>query len=93
MIKSFRDKRTQALFVFGAAPGIQPDLARRAKNRLELLERAGSIAELRKPPGNRLHALRGDRDGQHAIAVNRQWRICFSFVDGHVHDVEFCDYH
>jgi hypothetical protein len=40
-----------------------------------------------------LHALRGDRDGQHAIAVNDQWRICFRFVDGDAYDVEFCDYH
>jgi len=40
-----------------------------------------------------LHALSGDREGQYAIAVNRQWRICFSFVNGHAYDVECCDYH
>jgi proteic killer suppression protein len=40
-----------------------------------------------------LHALRGDRIGQHAIAINDQWRICFRFVDGDAHDVEVCDYH
>jgi proteic killer suppression protein len=45
------------------------------------------------PPGNRLHALKGDRVGQHAIAVNDQWRICFRFVDGEAYDVAFCDYH
>jgi proteic killer suppression protein len=45
------------------------------------------------PPGNRLHALRGDRKGQHAIAVNDQWRICFRFVDGDAYDVEMTDYH
>jgi len=45
------------------------------------------------PPGNRLHALKADRKGQHAIAINDQWRICFRFVDGDAYDVEVCDYH
>jgi proteic killer suppression protein len=48
---------------------------------------------LRVPPGNRLHALRDDRAGQHSISVNDQWRICFRFEEGDAHDVEFCDYH
>ena len=43
--------------------------------------------------GNRLHPLKGDRVGQHAIAVNDQWRICFRFLDGDAYDVAFCDYH
>jgi toxin HigB-1 len=47
----------------------------------------------RVPPGNRLHALKGDRAGQHAIAFNDQWRICFRFDDGDAYHVEFCDYH
>ncbi|MGL6161469.1 type II toxin-antitoxin system RelE/ParE family toxin [Microbulbifer sp.] len=45
------------------------------------------------PPGNRLHALEGDRKGQYSISVNDQWRICFRFVDGDAYDVEICDYH
>lgn len=45
------------------------------------------------PPGNRLHALKGERAGQHAISVNDQWRICFRFVDGDAYDVEVTDYH
>ena len=54
---------------------------------------ATQLDDLRVPPGNRLHALEGDREGQHAIAVNDQWRICFRFVDGDAWDVEICDYH
>jgi proteic killer suppression protein len=48
---------------------------------------------LKVPPGNRLHALEGDRKGQYSISVNNQWRICFRFVDGDAYDVEICDYH
>jgi proteic killer suppression protein len=51
------------------------------------------LDDLKVPPGNRLHALEGDRKGQHAIAVNDQWRVCFRFIDGDAYDVEICDYH
>jgi len=54
---------------------------------------AVQLSDLLVPPGNRLHALKGERAGQHAIAVNDQWRICFRFEEGDAHDVEFCDYH
>ncbi|MGK2934966.1 MAG: type II toxin-antitoxin system RelE/ParE family toxin [Gemmatimonadaceae bacterium] len=54
---------------------------------------AARLSDLRVPPGNQLHALKGDRVGQHAIAVNDQWRMCFRFEDGDAYDVEFCDYH
>jgi proteic killer suppression protein len=66
-------------------------VARRAARKLEYLDLATALDDLKVPLGNRLHALRGDRQGQHAIAVNDQWRICFRFVDGD--DVEVCDYH
>lgn len=51
------------------------------------------LGDLRLPPGNKLHALKGDREGQHAIAINDQWRICFVFERDGVYDVEICDYH
>jgi toxin HigB-1 len=51
------------------------------------------IDDLKTPPGNRLHAFRGDRRGQHAIAINNQWRVCFRFMEGDAYDVEVCDYH
>ena len=93
MIKSFADRRTEELYRTGKAKRVPPDIARRALRKLEALQVAAVLADLRVPPGNRLHALRGDRVGQHAIAVNDQWRICFRFADGDAYDVEFCDYH
>ena len=51
------------------------------------------IDDLKVPPGNKLHQLTNDREGQHAIAINGQWRICFRFEDGDAYDVEVCDYH
>jgi proteic killer suppression protein len=51
------------------------------------------IEDLRVPPGNRLHALEGDRKGLYAISINDQSRICFHFADGDAHDVEVTDYH
>lgn len=93
MIKTFADKRTAELFVKGAVRGFPPDVARRAVRKLEYVDLATRLDDLRTPPGNRLHALRGDRAGQHSIAVNDQWRICFRFVDGDAFEVEVCDYH
>ena len=65
----------------------------RALAKLRLLNRAKSIDDLRNPPGNRIHALKDDRIGQHSISINRQWRICFVWKDGHAHNVEIVDYH
>jgi len=72
---------------------VPPDIARRALRKLEAVHAASQLDDLRVPPGNRLHALKGDRAGQHAIAVNDQWRVCFRFEKGDAYDVEFCDYH
>jgi proteic killer suppression protein len=93
VIKTFADKRTADLFLTGAARGFPPDVARRAVRKLEYVDLAARLDDLRTPPGNRLHRLRADRDGQYAIAVNDQWRVCFVFVDGDAYDVEVCDYH
>jgi len=54
---------------------------------------ATSLEDLRVPPGNRLHALEGDREGHYSISISDQWRICFRFIDGDAYDVEVCDYH
>ena len=93
MIKTFADRQTEELFRTGKAKRVPPDVARRALRKLEAVHVAIAVADLRVPPGNRLHALKGDRAGRHAIAVNDQWRICFRFEDGDAFDVEFCDYH
>jgi proteic killer suppression protein len=93
MIKTFADRRTEDLFVRGVVRGWPPDVVRRAVRKLDYVDLATCLDDLRTPPGNRLHSLKGDRQGQHAIAVNDQWRVCFRFVDGDAYDVEVCDYH
>jgi proteic killer suppression protein len=93
VIKTFADRQTEELFRTGKARRIPSDLARRALRKLEAVHVAAQLADLRVPPSNRLHALKADRAGQHSIAVNDQWRICFRFEDGDAYDVEFCDYH
>lgn len=77
----------------GRAPRVLADVSRRAVRKLEAVDAATRLDDLRVPPGNRLEALRGDRRGQHSIRVNDQWRVCFRFSDGDAYDVEFCDYH
>jgi proteic killer suppression protein len=58
-----------------------------------MLDAATALEDLRVPPGNRLHALEGDRQGQHAIRINDQYRVCFVWRHGHAYDVEITDYH
>jgi toxin HigB-1 len=58
-----------------------------------MLNNAISLQDLRSPPANRLEALKGDRDGQHSIRINDQWRICFNWHDGNATGVEIVDYH
>jgi len=93
MIKSFADRRTQALYVAGRAKRFPPELAARATRKLEYVDLATSLDDLKVPPGNRLHTLKTDRKGQHAIAINDRWRICFRFMNGDAYDVEVCDHH
>ena len=70
-----------------------PDIQQRALAKLALLNRVKTIDDLRNPPSNRLHALTGDRSGQHSVSINMQWRICFVFENGDAHGVEIVDYH
>jgi len=58
-----------------------------------ILNAVVALEELRVPPGNRLEKLSGDREGQHSIRINDQWRICFSWRNGDAYDVEITDYH
>ena len=58
-----------------------------------MIDKATDLRDLRSPPGNRLEALKHDRQGQHSVRVNDQWRLCFRWNDGEANDVEFCDYH
>jgi len=93
VIESFADKRTQELYATGKARRLPPDIARRAARKLEYINLATRLDDLRVPPGNRLHELERERKGQYSISVNDQWRICFRFADGDAYDVEITDYH
>jgi proteic killer suppression protein len=93
VIKTFADKRTQQLYLMGAARRFPPDVARRASRKLEYVALATRLDDLKVPPGNRLHALDRERKGQHSISINDQWRIGFRFEDGDAYDVEVTDYH
>jgi proteic killer suppression protein len=91
MIKTFADKETQKIFTTGKSK--RSTLINRAIRRLEYIHYAVTLNDLRVPPSNRLHALKGDRKGQHSISINEQWRICFRFIEGDAYDVEITDYH
>lgn len=93
MIKSFSDSDTPELFETGVSKKLPSEITRRALRKLEYIDNAVEISDLRVPPGNRLHALKGDRNGQHSISINDQWRICFEFRSDGVYNVEICDYH
>ena len=91
-IRSFRCKDTRDLF--------EGNRCRRfvnfetvAMRKLAMLNRAAVLEDLRIPPNNRLEALQGDRQGQHSIRVNQQWRVCFVWTESGPKDVEIVDYH
>ncbi len=92
MIKSFKSKDTARLFNRLSSRRWR-DIAGAARRKLEMLNAAKSLAELRVPPGNRLAALKGDRQGQYSIRINDRWRICFVWRGGDAYDVEIVDYH
>ena len=93
MIRSFADKRTAAIFASHAVRGIPIHIQQRARAKLLAIDAAGRLDDLRAPPGNRLEALRADRQGQHSIRINNRWRICFVWRDGSAWAVEVTDYH
>ena len=69
------------------------EIRERAAMRLRQLDAATALGDLRFPPSNRLEALSGKRSGSYSIRINEQWRICFTFEDGHANEVEIVDYH
>ena len=93
MIASFRDKDTERLWRSGRCRNLPADLQRRAFIKLAVLNAAVALQNLKVPPGNRLEALHGDRDGEHSIRINEQYRVCFVWRDGNAFDVEVVDYH
>jgi len=93
MIKSARDRRVWVVLDGKLPKRFPQDILRATQRRLVTLDAAIELEELRSPPSYHLEALKGIRAGCHSIRINRQWRICFRWVNGHAEDVEIVDYH
>lgn len=96
MIRSFGDRTTEDLFhgrMSAAVRRLSPALRRAAARKLDMIEAAADLLDLRAPPGNRLEALSGNLSGMHSIRVNDQWRLVFRWQNGAAEDVRFTDYH
>lgn len=97
MIASFRDSGTEDIFEGrdskSARKSCPADLTRVARRKLDQLNQAVALSDLRAPPGNHLEKLKGGRDGQYSIRVNDQWRVCFRWTESGAADVEIVDYH
>jgi proteic killer suppression protein len=93
MIVSFADRKTERLFRDGDCPAAWRSFEVVAKRKLDMIDYAHDLADLRSPPGNRLEALKGDRKGQWSIRINHQWRVCFRWAAEGATDVEIVDYH
>jgi proteic killer suppression protein len=97
MIRAFRNQGTEDIFDgknSKAARKLCPQkLWNIAARKLEQLDSVALLDDLRVPPGNRLETLAGDREGQYSIRINKQYRVCFRWVDGAPDGVEIVDYH
>ncbi|MDO5721927.1 MAG: type II toxin-antitoxin system RelE/ParE family toxin [Actinomycetaceae bacterium] len=93
MIRSFGNRETERLWNRESVPSLDSRILRVALRKLRQVGAAQSLDDLRVPPGNRLELLKGDREGQHSIRINDQWRICFRWTDAGPEEVEIVDYH
>ena len=93
MIRSFAGRATEVLFRWGLCPKAWRAFEDAAVRKLDMLDAATALGDLRSPPGNHLEALKGDRKGQHSIRINKQWRVCFRWTNDGPEDVEIVDYH
>ncbi len=93
MIASFGDKATATLFHEGTAKGaLRNQISKVALRKLDMLNSATQLSDLRSPPGNRLEAMKGDYAGCHSIRINDQWRIVFRWEGADAHEVQIVDY-
>jgi proteic killer suppression protein len=93
MIRSFNCKETNKIWVGKFSRKFPANIQRTARRKLIHIDSSIDLLDLRVPPGNRLHSLSGDREGQHSISINDQWRICFTWQNGNAYNVEIVDYH
>ena len=88
MIRSFRNKDTQAVFRGEFVKGLDRQIQQRVRERLKYLDGALDLRDLMIPPSNQLEPLKGDRQGQYSIRISKQWRLCFRWKDGDAFEVE-----
>lgn len=97
MIASFRDEGTEDVFdgrdTKRARKRCPPNLVKVARRKLDQINQAAELEDMRAPPSNRLEKLGGDRQGQHSVRINDQYRLCFRWTDSGAEDVEIVDYH
>lgn len=93
MIKSFADAETEKVFHRQFSRKLPADIQSVALRKLRMINNANALNDLRSPPANRLEKLSGNREGQHSIRINDQWRICFVWHDDGPYRVEIVDYH
>jgi len=93
MIASFGDRRTERLYDGERIKGFPSELLKVAWRKLDMLNRANTLEDLRVPPANRLEALKGDLRGFHSIRVNDRWRVVFRWHDGNAEEIRLVDYH
>jgi toxin HigB-1 len=93
MIKNFVGRFAEEIWTKTLKKGFPADAIRRAEQALYMVAAAETLEALKRPPGNKLEPLSGDRKGQYSIRINDQWRVCFRWEDGHAYDVEIVDYH
>jgi toxin HigB-1 len=93
MIRSFADREAEKIWRGERSRRLPPDIQALAMRKLQMIDAAEEITDLRVPPGNGLEALKRDRKGQWSIRINGQWRICFKWVKGYAEEIEIVDYH
>jgi toxin HigB-1 len=93
VIRSFEDKATETVFGGESPKGFPNQIFKVARRKLEMVNAAATLSDLRVPPANGLEALTKDRAGQHSTRINDKFRICFRWTDQGPEDVEVCDYH
>lgn len=93
MIANFKNKESEKIFNGIFSKKFPVNIQQKAKNKLEEINAAIKVEDLMIPPGNKLERLVGNRKGQYSIRINKKWRICFIFHNGHAYDVEILDYH
>ncbi len=93
MIKSFKCKETERIFLGNKSKKFPHDIQKRAFSKLHSLDLAENVIDLKNPPSNHLESLQGNRKNQFSIRVNNQYRICFYWIENNAEEVEIIDYH